>query len=82
MFARTKRVPEYTVRVIYKSGAEIEFRCLTFTYNVSTATYEWTVSPSSPARPILLGASEIAAVWQVGTSEVDVPVNPNEGAQP
>lgn len=68
----------FTIRVIYKSGASMEFDCKRFVYKGSS--YEW--ESVGEVRPIQFGADDVAAVWQLGQREIDVPADPNEGAQP
>lgn len=53
----------YTVRVVYKSGYVHDFECTEFSY--SGGTYQW-VSADVDNRPIDLGGTEIAAIWQMG----------------
>ena len=68
-----KMVPVFTIRIIYKSGATMEFDC--FKFNVkkdgSRVTYSWQQA-DEVLGPIELGANDIAAVWQVGHREIEV----------
>ncbi len=61
-----EKVTVYTVKIIYKSGASIEFDVTAFAYN--NGTYTWTAF-NEKMKPIRLGADEVAAVWQVGARE-------------
>lgn len=78
--ASAKRVTAFTIRVIYKSGATIEFECLKFKFsrNSLRTEYSWELSPESMFWPLEIGADEVAAVWQVGTREITVEVDPSE----
>ena len=58
-----KLTPVYTVRVVYKGGYAQEFDVLNF--KVKGNNYSWEAA-SIKTRPIVLGADEIAAIWQVG----------------
>lgn len=58
-----KRVPIFKLKVIYKSGATHEFEVYSFT--LSNGVYKWE-SANDRNKPVELGGSEIAAVWQVG----------------
>ena len=53
----------FTVRIVYKSGYVHDFECTQFSY--SNGTYTWK-SADVDNRPIDLGGTEIAAVWQTG----------------
>jgi hypothetical protein len=81
---RTKRVPAFSIRVIYKSGAEMEFNVLSFKFKngATGTTYEWELAPDSHVKPIQFGADDVAAVWQLRHYSIEVPEDPNEGAQP
>lgn len=58
---------EYLVRIVYKSGNIQEFWVKSF--SIERGVYTWENSDEIH-RPIDLGASEIAAIWQVGVREV------------
>jgi hypothetical protein len=53
----------YTVRIVYKSGYTHDFKCTDFKINGGTYTWE---AYEGTNKPLQLGASDIAAVWQVG----------------
>lgn len=61
-----EKVIVYTVKVIYKSGASMEFDVTAFKYN--NGTYTWTAF-GNKIQPIILGADEVVAVWQVDVRE-------------
>lgn len=63
----------YKIRIIYKSGATIDFECFKFEVerNVGSTRYIWN-SADENVSPVHLGADEIAAVWQVGHREIEV----------
>lgn len=54
---------KYKVRVIYKSGAQMDFNASEF----SIENGVWTWSNDAHPRPMLLGVNDIAAVWQLTT---------------
>ena len=54
----------FKVRIVYKSGYTHDFEVYSFT--VKGNNYSWeSVNPNN--KPIVLGADEIAAVYQIGT---------------
>lgn len=56
----------YKVRIVYKSGYTYDFEVYSFT--ITKGEYNW--EPVHPHnRPIMLGASDIAAVYQIGARE-------------
>lgn len=63
----------YKIRIIYKSGATIDFECFKFKVerNAGSTRYVWN-SADENVSPIHLGADDIAAVWQVGHREIEV----------
>jgi hypothetical protein len=62
-----KLIPVFKLKVIYKSGAEHTFEVYKFTVKDGTYTW-WPVSDHN--KPIVIGATDIAAVWQVGARHV------------
>lgn len=53
----------FKVRIVYKSGYTHDFEVYSFT--VKGSNYSWeSVNPNN--KPIVLGADEIAAVYQIG----------------
>lgn len=64
----------FKVKIIYKSGASMEFECLEFNIERQSGgrfSYSWKCADEN-VRPIMMGADEIAAVWQVGHREIEV----------
>lgn len=53
----------FKIRIVYKSGYTHDFECTKFT--LKDGTYSWT-SIDNRNKPVDLGGTEIAAVWQVG----------------
>lgn len=66
----------YLIEVIYKSGKAKMFWCTSFTAEGSTYKYERYYTEAYPDKgevyPMVIGNSEIAAFWQVGTMKVKV----------
>lgn len=58
-----KLTPVFTVRIVYKSGYVHDFECTKF--SVKNGTYHWN-SVNDDNKPVVLGADDIAAIWQVG----------------
>lgn len=58
-----KRIPIFTVKIIYKSGAVHTFETTKFT--VKGGSYHWE-NVDNNNKPVVIGVDEIAAVWQVG----------------
>jgi hypothetical protein len=54
----------FTVRVIYKSGATMDFDCDDFTWKREGGSVKVTWRNAHP-DPILIGADDIAAVYQL-----------------
>lgn len=54
----------FKIRVVYKSGYTHDFEVYSFKYK--DGEYYWE-SVSANNKPILLGASEIAAIYQIGS---------------
>lgn len=52
----------HCIRIVYKSGHTEEFNCIEF--SCTRGSYSW----KSIGRPfpLLIGADDIAAIWQVG----------------
>ncbi len=62
-----KLIPIFKIRVVYKSGYTHDFEV--YEFSVHGGRYEWKpVSDSN--KPIVLGADEIAAVYQIGARKV------------
>jgi hypothetical protein len=61
----------YRMRIIYKSGATIDFEVKSFEIDRKPHgnTYKW--DHYGGPKPILLGVDEIAAVYQLESYEVD-----------
>ena len=54
----------FKVRIVYKSGYTHDFEVYSFTVKGNNYTWE-SVNPNN--KPIVLGADEIAAVYQIGS---------------
>ena len=54
---------KFKIRILYKSGNSQEFWCSSFTYMNGTYTWE---SCDANYRPIVFGADDVEAVYQVG----------------
>lgn len=54
----------YTIRVVYKSGYTHDFDVYSFSFE--DGFYSWEAVDVSN-KPVVIGGTEIAAVWQVGT---------------
>ena len=65
-----KIINVFTVRVMYKSGTTIDFECTKFDIKIDGSNTEFSWKAYKPKKPILLGISEIAAVWQIGVRKV------------
>ena len=63
---RLKLEPVFKIRVVYKSGYTHDFEVTEFLVhtNAHGKSYEWV--SLTKVHPILLGADDIAAVWQIG----------------
>ena len=57
-----KRIPVFKVRVVYKSGHTEDFE--TTVFKINGDGYSW--EAPGEKRPVMLGADEVAAVWQLG----------------
>ncbi len=55
----------YTIRVIYKSGAQMDFDVTSFTIQGGRYAWEWHSGP----KPILLGVDDVVAVYQLRERE-------------
>lgn len=64
---KIKRVPVFKLRVVYQSGYTHDFEVTKFSY--SGGTYEWK-AVSQKNKPLLFGADEVAAVYQIGLRHV------------
>lgn len=53
----------FNIRIVYKSGYTHDFEATDFTF--SNGTYNWD-AVSDQNKPLMLGANEIAAIYQVG----------------
>lgn len=54
----------FKIRIVYKSGYTHDFEV--YSFNIKGDRYDWK-SVSDSNKPILLGADDIAAVYQIGT---------------
>lgn len=59
----------YTVRIVYKSGYTIDFEVKDFeiTKDYINFKWEWYSGP----KPVMLGANDIAAVYQISERTVE-----------
>ena len=73
---KTQMRAVYKIRIIYKSGATIDFECFKFEIqrNGSGLRYTWN-SADEKVFPVQIGVDDIAAVWQVGHREIEVAVD-------
>lgn len=62
-----KRIPLFTVRIVYKSGYTHDFEV--YKFKMKGNTIEWN-SANDQNKPIHLGLDEIAAVYQMGYRNV------------
>jgi hypothetical protein len=58
-----KLTPIFKIRVVYKSGYTHDFEV--YRFSVDGGRYEWE-PVSDDNKPIIIGADEIAAVYQIG----------------
>ena len=77
MTMRSKIITAYTIRVIYKSGATIDFNVKDFTFKNGSAgpQYAWTTLDGSQTSPIQFGADDVAAVWRIAVFDAEVEDN-------
>jgi hypothetical protein len=54
----------YKVLVVYKSGAQVKFKCSEFTIDIKAGTRSVTWKDAKP-NPLMIGVDEIAAVWDI-----------------
>jgi hypothetical protein len=60
----------FTVRVIYKSGATMDFACDEFSFERERGEQKFTVTwKNAHPAPILIGAAEISAVYQLSPDQ-------------
>jgi hypothetical protein len=80
----TKKVDAFQIRIIYKNGVCQDFWVTEFSVTnngMGNRSFQW--KPAfSHLKPIFMGVDEIIAVWQVNQTKIEVPDDPNEGAQP
>ncbi len=62
-----KLVPIFKIRIVYKSGYVHDFEA--YEFHVKGGSYTWT-NASDKNKPIMLGAEDIAAVYQIGYRKV------------
>lgn len=53
---------EFLLRIVYKNGYTHDFWVSAF--SVDNGTYQW-VAVDPKNKPVVLGANDIAAVWQI-----------------
>lgn len=61
----------YKIKIIYKSGASMEFECVSFSvdFSGSKRTFEW--QSYGDVKPIMLSAEDVSSVWQLGSRTVE-----------
>jgi len=64
----TKQI--FMIRIVYKSGYTHDFE--TYNFKIEDGRYSWE-PVSIDNHPLLLGADEVAAVWQVGVRDEILP---------
>lgn len=62
-----KRIPIFKVKIVYKSGYTHDFEVSNF--EINNGKYSWTPA-SDLNKPLILGADEIVAVWQIGARHI------------
>lgn len=70
MLKRTKKVDAFKIRVIYKSGAMMDFDVLSL--KITGGDWTWENIPNAKIRPVRMGVDEVAAVWQLDTFQLEV----------
>jgi hypothetical protein len=65
-----KREEHFKIRVVYKSGYTHDFWVRSFKTDGTSFTWD---SVEANNRPIMLGAEDIAAVWQIDSLKCDIP---------
>lgn len=74
----------FRLKLIYKSGHTHEFDVFDFKVNTSLSGKKeasWrSVDPNN--QPLLLGLDDIAAIWQVGSAQIEVPDQPQQPPVP
>lgn len=70
----TKIVDVFTIRVVYKSGYVHDFQAFYFSYQKYPSLCKWQAVDHSN-KPLVVGSEEIESVWQIGTGEMEVPVD-------
>ena len=59
---------KFLVRIVYKSGYTHDF--WVYSFSVKNGTYTWSCVEENN-KPVVLGADDIAAVWQIGLDLAD-----------
>jgi hypothetical protein len=59
--------PIFKVRIVYKSGYTHDFEV--YSFSLAGGVYRWE-SVNDDNKPVELGGTEIAAVWQIGHRKV------------
>lgn len=61
----------YKIKVIYKSGASMEFECISFSVHdtASSRKIEW--QSYGDVKPLMLNAEDVSSVWQLGSRTVE-----------
>lgn len=65
--------PIFTIRIIYKSGATMDFDATSFEVDYTSLggnpRFTWTAANAAAPRPLVIGAGDIAAVWQIDAKD-------------
>lgn len=54
----------FTIRIVYKSGHAEDFEVEKF--SIKDGVFTWREHNPKGPKPLLLGADDVAAVWQLG----------------
>jgi hypothetical protein len=57
----------FNIRIVYKSGYTHDFEVTEF--KIKDGSFSW-VAADVAKKPLMLGADEVAAVWQLGARQV------------
>lgn len=61
----------YKIKVIYKSGASMEFECVSFSADFTGGgkRVEW--QTYGDVTPLVLNVEDVSSIWQVGSRTVE-----------
>lgn len=57
-------IPQFKIRIVYKSGYKHDFWTWSFVRTETTMTWD---SVDNTNKPLVIGIDDIASIWQVGT---------------